>query len=110
MLIDRAKLFIGVDSAPMHMAAALQTPSVVLFGPSNLKQWHPWQAPHTLLWAGDYRPLPPPDDINTDTPERYLDAIPVTDVITAVAERLDALKHTATTKKSHRYSPEMSQS
>ena len=25
-LIDAAQLFIGVDSAPMHMAAALQTP------------------------------------------------------------------------------------
>ncbi|WP_309598968.1 glycosyltransferase family 9 protein, partial [Klebsiella pneumoniae] len=29
-LIDRAKLFIGVDSVPMHMAAALQTPVVAL--------------------------------------------------------------------------------
>lgn len=88
VLIERAKLFIGVDSAPMHMAAALQTPSVVLFGPSNLKQWQPWQAPHTLLWAGHYRFLPRPEEINTDTSERYLDAIPVADVITAVEFRL----------------------
>lgn len=90
-VIDRAKLFIGVDSAPMHMAAALQTPSVVLFGPSNLKQWHPWQAPYTLLWAGDYRALPSPDQIDTDTPERYLDAIPVKDVILAVDRQLASL-------------------
>lgn len=110
VLIDRAKLFIGVDSAPMHMAAALQTPSVVLFGPSNLKQWHPWQAPHTLIWAGNYRPLPSPDDINTDTSERYLDAIPVADVITAVVRRLGAVQHRATANKSHHFSPEMSQS
>ncbi|HHX0693490.1 TPA: putative lipopolysaccharide heptosyltransferase III, partial [Yersinia enterocolitica] len=55
VFIDNAKLFIGVDSVAMHMAAALQTPAVVLFGPSNLNQWHPWQAPHTLLWAGHYR-------------------------------------------------------
>lgn len=110
VLIDRAKLFIGVDSAPMHMAAALQTPSVVLFGPSNLKQWHPWQAPHTLIWAGNYRPLPSPDDINTDTPERYLDAIPVADVITAVVRRLGAVQHPAIANKSHHFSSEMSQS
>lgn len=84
VLIDRAKLFIGVDSVPMHMAAALQTPSVVLFGPSNLQQWSPWQAPHTLLWAGDYRPLPQPDEVDTDTLERYLEAIPVDDVSHAV--------------------------
>lgn len=110
VLIDRAKLFIGVDSAPMHMAAALQTPSVVMFGPSNLKQWHPWQAPHTLIWAGNYRSLPSPDDINTDTSERYLDAIPVADVITAVVRRLGAVQDDAMAKKSHYFSPEMSQS
>ncbi|MFS7380708.1 putative lipopolysaccharide heptosyltransferase III [Rahnella inusitata] len=110
VLIDRAKLFIGVDSAPMHMAAALQTPSVVLFGPSNLKQWHPWQAPHTLIWAGNYRPLPSPDDINTDTSERYLDAIPVADVITAVVRRLGTIQDAVMAKKSYYFSPEMSQS
>ncbi|NDL64070.1 putative lipopolysaccharide heptosyltransferase III [Acerihabitans arboris] len=84
VLIARARLFIGVDSAPMHMAAALKTPAVVLFGPSNLAQWRPWQAPHTLIWAGDYRVLPHPDRVATDTTERYLDAIPVNDVINAV--------------------------
>ncbi|UPY94965.1 putative lipopolysaccharide heptosyltransferase III [Pectobacterium sp. 21LCBS03] len=88
VLIDKATLFIGVDSAPMHMAAARQTPSVALFGPSNLKQWHPWQAPHTLLWAGDYRPLPKPEEIDTNTQERYLDAIPVSDVIAATRKWL----------------------
>ncbi|CQI95553.1 putative lipopolysaccharide heptosyltransferase III [Yersinia rohdei] len=84
VLIDNAKLFIGVDSVAMHMAAALQTPAVVLFGPSNLNQWHPWQAPHTLLWAGHYRTLPHPNEIDTDTNDRYLNAIPVNDVIDAV--------------------------
>jgi heptosyltransferase-3 len=84
VLIDKAKLFVGVDSVAMHMAAALQTPSVVLFGPSNLSQWHPWQVPHTLLWAGHYRTLPHPNEIDTDTTERYLNAIPVTEVIDAV--------------------------
>jgi heptosyltransferase-3 len=88
VLIDRARLFIGVDSVPMHMAAALKTPSVVLFGPSNRVQWAPWQAPHTLLWAGDYCSLPPPGAVDTDTPERYLAAIPVNDVIRAVSRQL----------------------
>ncbi|AWK14721.1 putative lipopolysaccharide heptosyltransferase III [Candidatus Fukatsuia symbiotica] len=84
VLIDRACLYIGVDSVAMHMAAALHTPSVVLFGPTNLKQWYPWQARHTLLWAGDYRPLPSSDEVDTNTTERYLDAIPVQDVIKAI--------------------------
>ena len=38
-----AKLFIGVDSAPMHIAAAMQTPVVTLFGPSGDQEWGPWQ-------------------------------------------------------------------
>jgi heptosyltransferase-3 len=95
VLIDRAKLFIGVDSVAMHMAAALQTPSVVLFGPSNLQQWSPWQAPHVLLWAGNYRSLPHPDEVDTATPERYLDAIPASEVIRAINRQLTCLEFSA---------------
>lgn len=86
-LIDHAQLFIGVDSVPMHMAAALKTPLVALFGPSKLVLWRPWQAEGEVLWAGDYGPLPDPDDIDTNTQERYLDPIPVDHVI-AAAKRL----------------------
>ncbi|MDR3348897.1 MAG: putative lipopolysaccharide heptosyltransferase III [Acidaminococcales bacterium] len=89
VFIEKAELFLGVDSVPMHIAAALKTPMVVLFGPSNLKQWYPWQAEHTLLWAGDYRSLPRVGEVDTNTNERYLYAIPAKDVIEAVACRLD---------------------
>ncbi len=41
----RAALFIGVDSAPMHIAAAMQTPTVALFGPSGDNVWGPWGTP-----------------------------------------------------------------
>jgi heptosyltransferase-3 len=41
-LIARARLFIGVDSMPMHVAAALGTPTVALFGPSGDREWGPW--------------------------------------------------------------------
>ncbi len=41
-LIERSQLFFGMDSAPMHMAAALNIPSVVLFGPSGDREWGPW--------------------------------------------------------------------
>jgi heptosyltransferase-3 len=39
----RARLFVGVDSAPMHIAAAMGTPAVALFGPSGEHEWGPWQ-------------------------------------------------------------------
>ena len=35
-------LFFGVDSAPMHIAAALGTPVIALFGPSGAFHWGPW--------------------------------------------------------------------
>lgn len=82
-LIDHARLFIGVDSVPMHMAAALNTPLVALFGPSKLTFWRPWQAQGEVIWAGDYGPLPDPDAIDTRTDERYLNLIPEEDVIAA---------------------------
>ncbi len=43
-VILNARLFFGVDSAPMHIAAALNIPSVVLFGPSGDLEWSPWMA------------------------------------------------------------------
>jgi len=42
VLISRASLFVGVDTAPMHMAAALDIPIITLFGPSNPILWGPW--------------------------------------------------------------------
>ena len=41
-LTARARAFVGVDSAPMHIAAAMQTPTIALFGPSGEKHWGPW--------------------------------------------------------------------
>lgn len=38
-----ADLFFGVDSAPMHIAAAVGTPVVALFGPSGAFHWGPWE-------------------------------------------------------------------
>lgn len=48
-LIRGARLFLGVDTVAMHIAAAVQTPAVALFGPSSEWSWRPWQAPHELV-------------------------------------------------------------
>jgi heptosyltransferase III len=48
-LTARAKLFIGVDSMPMHLAAAMGTPTVVLFGPSGENEWGPWNVERRVL-------------------------------------------------------------
>lgn len=45
-LSARADVFFGVDTAPMHMAAAVGTPVVALFGPSGAFDWGPWPNGH----------------------------------------------------------------
>jgi heptosyltransferase-2 len=44
-----ANLFFGVDSGPMHMAAAVGVPVVALFGPTDERKWGPWGQGHTVI-------------------------------------------------------------
>ena len=83
-LLKRCKFYVGVDSAPMHMAAALNVPQVALFGPSWVQEWRPWSDQATVIYAGDFGPLPHPDSINTNDTTRLLSAIPTEVVIEAV--------------------------
>lgn len=41
-LSARARLFVGNDSGMAHIAAAVGTPCVVVFGSSNVAHWRPW--------------------------------------------------------------------
>ena len=41
-LAARARLFVGNDSGIAHIAAAVRTPSVIIFGSSNVAHWRPW--------------------------------------------------------------------
>jgi len=54
-LLQYANLVVSIDSMAVHMASALQTPVVALFGPTDEKIWSPWQVPHRVvaLGAGD---------------------------------------------------------
>jgi heptosyltransferase-3 len=48
-LLSRARFFFGVDSAPMHLAAAVDTPAVALFGPTGDFNWRPWGEGHLVI-------------------------------------------------------------
>jgi predicted lipopolysaccharide heptosyltransferase III len=56
-LIARARLLVTIDSAPMHLAGALGTPQVDLFGPTNPFHWHPRSHLALVLRAGNAAPL-----------------------------------------------------
>lgn len=48
--MQSATLFIGHDSGPMHLAAAMQVPCVGLFGDNNPPaKWHPFGTHHRVL-------------------------------------------------------------
>jgi len=44
-LVDRASLFIGGDSGPMHVASTSHVPIVTLYGPTLPARSAPWRAP-----------------------------------------------------------------
>lgn len=48
-LTARARAFVGVDTAPMHIAAAMGTPTLALFGPSGEREWGPWMVENRVV-------------------------------------------------------------
>jgi heptosyltransferase III len=58
VIVGCARAFVGVDSAPMHIAAAMGTPTVALFGPSGEMQWGPWGVAARVI-ASDAYPCRP---------------------------------------------------
>lgn len=51
VLASRAKIFVGNDSGIAHIVAAVETPSVVIFGSSNINHWRPWtKAPNEIVY------------------------------------------------------------
>ena len=87
-LTAQAKLFIGVDSAPMHIAAAMQTPVVALFGPSGEQAWGPWRVAHRLVTSA--HPCRPcgNDGCGGGKVSECLTTLPVERVLQAVGELL----------------------
>jgi lipopolysaccharide heptosyltransferase II len=59
-LASKASVFVGNDSGIAHIAAAVGTPSVVIFGSSNRVHWHPWtDAPNEMVFTPfDCQPCP----------------------------------------------------
>jgi len=57
-LVDRAALYIGGDSGPLHIAATTRTPVVALFGPTLAERSLPWRDPSIGAIAVEPGPLP----------------------------------------------------
>lgn len=82
-LLHRARLFVGVDTAAMHLSAACQCPTVALFGPSTLHEWSPWRVTHRVVTLSP--------ETRARIPEiEWTRAIAAEDVIKAAASLLES--------------------
>ena len=91
-LTARASLFIGVDSMPMHLAAAMGTPTVALFGPSSEVEWGPWNVARRIVTtAHSCRPCRV-DGCGGGKLSECLTLLPVDAVYTAARELLTPVK------------------
>jgi heptosyltransferase-3 len=73
----------------MHIAAAMGTPVVALFGPSGEKEWGPWKVAHRVV-ASDHHPCRPcgNDGCGGSKVSECLTQLPVDRVHSAVNELL----------------------
>ncbi|MGA7672845.1 MAG: glycosyltransferase family 9 protein [Nitrolancea sp.] len=53
-VFDQARVVAGVDSGPLHLAVAVDTPTVHIFGPSDIACYGPWgdTRRHRVITAG----------------------------------------------------------
>jgi heptosyltransferase III len=91
-LIGNARLLIGVDSAPMHIATAVGTPVVAAFGPSGEAEWGPTIVPNRVVASTEHSCRP--CGINGCGGSNISDCLvklPVSRVISAARELLAAI-------------------
>jgi heptosyltransferase-2/heptosyltransferase-3 len=57
-LLRGAQVVLGTDTGPLHLAVAVRTPSVAVFGPSSVARFGPWGDPahHRAVSAGWHCP------------------------------------------------------
>jgi heptosyltransferase-3 len=73
----------------MHIAAAMGTPVVALFGPSGEAEWSPWKVPHRVVASSEHRCRPCGNDgCGGGKVSECLTSIPVQAVLDAVVELL----------------------
>jgi heptosyltransferase III len=86
-LIAASRIVVGNDSGPAHLAAALQRPSVVIFGATDPVLWGPWQSDHRVVQTGATFDHPRGDKAIMVTNPRPISSITV-DEVREVCEEL----------------------
>lgn len=92
VLLGKALLYIGLDSGPSHMAVAMKTPSVLIYGRINdLGRWGPWtrgREERVRVIAGSAACGPCGQDRCPRPRQECLEDLPVGKVVRAARELL----------------------
>jgi heptosyltransferase-3 len=86
-LLYRARLYVGTDTATMHLAAACGCPIVALFGSTWEGHWRPWHAAHRIVAESDAAPGNPKEDL-ARARQRTMTGIAPEKVLAACTEML----------------------
>lgn len=88
-LARRADIFVGNDSGIAHIAAAVGTPPVVIFGSSNRVHWRPWTTAPSEIVFEEFACQPCPGDRCREFGEpRCILSIPAAGVTNAIGRIL----------------------
>ena len=99
-IIERADVYVGNDSVPLHLAVAMGTPAVALYGPTDPRVYGPYAtprgpyvgrgvalvSPNACSQARAFRPGP----IEACPGCRCIDAIAPSDVLRAITSLIEA--------------------
>ena len=87
-LLDKAGLYVGLNTAAMHLAAACQCPVVALFGRTSEEHWYPWRASFRIVAAKSFVHVSDTIERHQLTRNRNMEDIQVQQVIEACREML----------------------
>lgn len=93
-IIKRSDLFIGIDSAPMHIASALKVPSIILFGPSGHHNWGPLNKEAAVICKEELSCMPcGKDGCNGSKKSKCLEMITPGELCQAIDKKLAYIPH-----------------
>jgi len=86
--LNRCSVLIGIDSAPIHIAAAVGTPTITIFGPSSPVNWAPRGRQHKIITKN--LPCVPcrQKGCNNSEVSRCLEELSVDEVIPIIDDKL----------------------
>lgn len=87
-LLYRARLYVGLNTAAMHLAAACSCPIVALFGRTSEEHWHPWQANYRIVAGATFADVADPHERHRLARGRQMEHIQPQQVIEACEEMM----------------------